>query len=70
MERAGLTDVLVIGMLIRWINVSVKPMDNPAKSGDDALSVEPNITIKKTKVSTVSVISAGHKPYLSGDKSP
>jgi hypothetical protein len=29
--RAGLTDVFVTGMLIRWINVSARPMATGAK---------------------------------------
>ncbi len=29
--RAGLTDVLVTGMLIRWISVSARPIASPAK---------------------------------------
>ena len=30
-ERAGLTDVFEIGIEIRWISVSVRPIDRPAK---------------------------------------
>ena len=31
MERAGFTEVLVTGMLIRWIRVSVRPIASGAK---------------------------------------
>jgi len=53
--RAGFTEVLVTGMLTRWINVSANPMKigaNPAV--DRAGSVAPMTTSTNPPVSTVS----------------
>lgn len=40
-ERAGFTEVLVTGMLIRWISVSEKPIAMPAKPTGALLWVAP-----------------------------
>ena len=40
MLRAGLTEVLVTGMLIRWISVSARPMASGAKPAGARLSVD------------------------------
>jgi hypothetical protein len=44
MERAGFTDVLSTGMLIRWIRVSVSPIASGAKPFGARVSVTPRIT--------------------------
>ena len=46
-----MTDVLVTGMEIRWINVRQRPMAIPAKPAGARLDVAPRMTIRKTKVS-------------------
>ena len=55
-ERAGFTDVLVTGMLIRWIRVSARPMASAAKPFEARLSVVPMMTARKTAVSTTSMM--------------
>ena len=40
-ERAGLTEVLVIGMEMRWIRVSARPMAIGAKPAGARRSVAP-----------------------------
>ncbi len=56
-ERAGFTEVLEIGIEIRWISVSVNPIDSPAKPLGARSSVEPRMTKRNTKVSRTSAIS-------------
>jgi hypothetical protein len=53
--RAGLTDVFVTGMLIKWINVSARPIAMPANPTGALRCVAPRITIKNMKVMTSSV---------------
>ena len=53
--RAGLTEVLVTGMLIRWISVSDRPIAIGAKPAGARLSVDPMITSTKKKVSSASM---------------
>ena len=53
-ERAGFTDVFVIGMLIRWISVSARPIAIGAKPFGARWSVDPRITTRKNAVSTTS----------------
>jgi hypothetical protein len=60
--RAGLTEVLVTGMLMRWISVSARPMAIGAKPAGARLSVEPRITTRKPAVSTISMISPAWSP--------
>ena len=43
MLRAGFTDVLVTGMLIRWISVSARPIAIGAKPAGARLSVAPRM---------------------------
>ena len=43
-DRAGFTDVLVTGMLTRWISVSASPMASGANPLSARLSVTPMIT--------------------------
>ena len=52
--RAGFTEVLVIGMLIRWISVTQRPMASGAKPVGARLSVTPMITTRKKQVRTIS----------------
>src|SRR5688572_13852452 len=52
---AGLTDVFVTGMLIKWINVRASPMAIPAKPLGALSSVAPKITSKNINVITNSV---------------
>ena len=59
-ERAGFTEVLVIGILIKWISVSAKPMATPANFPFANLSVAPSITNRKNKVKTNSAINAAY----------
>ena len=58
--RAGFTEVFEIGIEIRWIRVSVSPIDNPAKPCGARSSVEPRITSRKMPVSTTSAMSTAH----------
>ncbi|KAG1272376.1 hypothetical protein G6F64_015517 [Rhizopus arrhizus] len=53
-ERAGFTEVLVTGMLIRWIRVSERPIASGAKPAGALPWVDPMITIRNTAVSTTS----------------
>src|SRR5208283_5763047 len=46
-ERAGLTEVLVTGMEIRWIRVRASPMAIGAKPAGTRVSVEPRIISRK-----------------------
>ena len=53
-ERAGLTEVFVRGIEIRWMSVSVNPIARPPKAPLACLlSVTPRITIRNTNVSTL-----------------
>ena len=47
--RAGLTDVLVTGMLTRWIKVSASPIARPAAPAVDRWCVAPRMTIRNMK---------------------
>ena len=57
-ERAGLTEVLVTGIEIRWIRVSARPMAIGAKPAGTRPVVAPRMIIRNMKVSTISIISA------------
>ncbi len=69
-ERAGLTDVLVTGIEIRWIRVRARPMAIGAKPGGYRLVVAPRMIIRNMKVSTSSMINADVMLNLPGDASP
>jgi len=69
-ERAGLTDVLVTGMLIRWISVSASPIGIGANPAGARLSVAPRMTNTNPALSTISQISAACIEYLPGEWSP
>ena len=49
-ERAGLTDVLVTGIEIRWISVRANPIASGAKPVGAARDVDPRITTRKPAV--------------------
>src|SRR4051812_38019996 len=53
--RAGLTEVFVTGIEIRWIRVRARPIGMPAKPVAAPLEVVPMMIIRKTKVRTSSV---------------
>ena len=59
--RAGFTEVLVTGMLIRWISVRPRPMAIGAKPAGARLSVAPRMIIRNMKVITTSATSAGRQ---------
>ena len=70
MLRAGFTEVLVTGMLIRWISVSPRPMASGAKPAGARLSVEPRMMIRNIIVITTSQTSAATIEYSPGECSP
>src|SRR3546814_769530 len=69
-ERAGFTEVLVTGMLIRWIRVSARPMAMPAKPAGARPWVAPMITMRKNAVITTSHRKAAATEYPCGDSAP
>ena len=56
--RAGLTDVLVTGMLTRWMSVRHKPIASGAKPAGALPCVEPMMTNRNSIVITISMSSA------------
>ncbi len=64
---AGFTEVLVTGMLIRWISVRPRPMATPANPLGAFGWVAPKIMIKNIKVITTSVTKAETMLYPSGE---
>ncbi len=68
--RAGLTEVLSTGMLMRWMRVRHKPMAMPAKPYGARLAVEPRITNTNIAVSTISATSADSIEYPPGERMP
>src|SRR5882672_1534009 len=56
--RAGFTEVLVTGMLIRWMSVSARPIAMGAKPCGARLSVAPRMTTRNIAVITTSLTSA------------
>jgi PAS domain S-box-containing protein len=69
-DRAGLTEVLVTGMLIRWISVNARPIAIGAKPAGAFLSVAPWITSRKPAVSTISITMADIIEKPPGECSP
>src|SRR5450755_3799508 len=67
MLRAGLTEVLVMGIPTRWIKVNTKPMANPAKPTGALISVDPSTVKTKNIVKTVSATKAAAKEYWPGE---
>ena len=68
--RAGFTEVLVTGMLIKWISVRHNPMAIGAKPYGARLSVAPIMTKINIMVMTTSVIRAAGKLYPPGEWAP
>ena len=58
MLRAGFTEVLVTGMLIRWMSVSPRPMAMGAKPCGARSSVAPRMMSRNMNVITTSATSA------------
>ncbi|MPN50281.1 hypothetical protein SDC9_197907 [bioreactor metagenome] len=56
--RAGFTEVLVTGILIKWIKVNARPIAIGAKPAGACLSVAPWITNKKPAVRIISMTTA------------
>ena len=67
MLRAGLTEVLVTGMLIRWISVSARPMASGAKPAGALPWVAPMMMNRNIMVSTTSATQAATRLYLPGE---
>ena len=61
MLLAGLTEVFVTGMLIKWTNVKAKPMAKGAKGLGNCGLVTPAITSKNKKVMVTSHIKQAAK---------
>ena len=57
-ESAGVTEVLVTGMLIGWIRVKARPIAIPAKPAGVRQAVAPMMMNTKKNVITISQISA------------
>ena len=66
MLRAGLTEVLVTGIEIRWIRVRHRPIGMPAKPTAAPFDVEPMMTNRKKKVSRTSVSDARAQAVFAG----
>src|SRR5215213_5812662 len=66
-DRAGLTDVFVTGIVIRWISVRQNPIASGANCVGASLLVEPRITIRKKKVVTTSAMNAASAEYEPGE---
>ena len=64
--RAGFTDVLVTGMLIRWISVSPRPIASGANPCGARLSVAPRMMIRNIIVMTISHTSAARRGIAAG----
>lgn len=69
-ERAGFTEVLDIGILIKWIKVSPRPIAIGANPLGALSFILPRMINKKNKVKTNSANSTETKLYPSGYKSP
>src|SRR6185312_4597164 len=69
-DRAGFTDVFVIGMPTRWINVSPSPIANGAKPFAARWSVAPRMISKKNPVSTASAMKHDTRLYPPGESGP
>src|SRR5436853_4710859 len=68
--RAGLTEVLLTGIEIKWIKVKVKPIGIPAKPTEAPFEVVPTIMKIKKKVSNASVAKQLSRLYFPGLRSP
>ena len=70
MLRAGLTEVLVTGIVTRWINVKARPIGMPANPVAAPFDVVPMMMNRKKNVATISVIKHAARPYLPGLRVP
>lgn len=68
--RAGFTDVLVTGILIKWISVSPSPIERPAKYLGAFECVDPSIIIRNINVIAISQMRAAAMLYPPGECSP
>ena len=68
--RAGLTDVLEIGIDMIWIAVRVRPMAAGARRAGPFALVTPMMTTRKNAVSTVSRMNTSNRLALSIESSP
>ena len=62
--RAGFTEVLVTGMLIRWMSVSARPIARPANPTGARLWVVPRMTIRNMNVITTLANQPASKAVL------
>src|SRR5687768_11159050 len=69
-ERAGFTEVLVTGMLIRWISVSARPIAIGANPAGARGAVAPRMTTRNIAVITTSHRNAEAMLYPPGDNLP
>ena len=68
--RAGFTEVLVTGMLTRWMRVRPRPIASGAKPAGALPWVAPMMINRNIIVITTSVMKAETRPYLPGECSP
>lgn len=68
--RAGLTDVPVIGMPMRWATVSARPITVPAVAALPILLVTARMTNTNMAVSTTSARNAPPAPIWMSDAAP
>src|SRR5215469_12815542 len=68
--RAGFTEVLVTGMLIKWISVSTRPIGIGAKPCGTRLSVAPIMSNRKTAVIVISQTRHETRAYPPGECAP
>ena len=60
--RAGLTDVLSMGMEMRWMTVSVRPATSPPKPGANLRVVVNSTTTTSSAVRMTSATTIAPKP--------
>ena len=69
-ERAGFTEVFEIGIEIRWIRVSDRPIARPAKPIGARPWVAPRMMITKNAVRITSARATAPRLYRPGELSP
>ncbi len=70
MLRAGFTDVLSTGMLMRWMRVSTRPMETPAKPAENLRWKMAAIVTVRNAVMTISVMITDARLYPPGEWLP
>ena len=70
MLRAGFTEVLVTGMLTRWINVRVIPTVSPPAAAGKSRLVVLSTTKTRMAVMATSVTTIAPNPNAPGDSAP